>query len=174
MRRRNNSGYRVDIVYINPIINKLHEHMTERVGFEPTVELPPHRFSRPAYSTALAPLQIRPPLAVGPILLPFLWRFRVQVYFTPDRKTDGLPRKRRRSQQGCTHPSFTGRSANLTIFPYRRADCGSLIIYANFECLRVVIDPRRPLLPHSRRRDAIPVRSGCCSAPACGRSLCRN
>src|SRR5207245_2820570 len=29
----------------------------ERVGFEPTVESPPHRFSRPACSTAPAPLR---------------------------------------------------------------------------------------------------------------------
>ena len=41
------------------------------MGFEPTVELPPHRFSRPAYSTAIAPLQIGPGPAVGPVLLPF-------------------------------------------------------------------------------------------------------
>src|ERR1700756_5678610 len=32
---------------------------TERVGFEPTVELPPLRFSRPACSTAPAPLRKR-------------------------------------------------------------------------------------------------------------------
>src|SRR5579862_7695395 len=32
---------------------------TERVGFEPTVELPPLRFSRPACSTAPAPLRER-------------------------------------------------------------------------------------------------------------------
>src|SRR5437870_11044188 len=31
----------------------------ERVGFEPTVELPPLRFSRPACSTAPAPLRKR-------------------------------------------------------------------------------------------------------------------
>ena len=31
---------------------------TERVGFEPTVQLPVLRFSRPAHSTTLAPLQL--------------------------------------------------------------------------------------------------------------------
>src|SRR5438105_2625839 len=35
------------------------EKVTERVGFEPTVELPPLRFSRPACSTAPAPLRKR-------------------------------------------------------------------------------------------------------------------
>src|SRR5262245_23094255 len=33
------------------------EELAERVGFEPTVELPPQRFSRPSSSTAPAPLQ---------------------------------------------------------------------------------------------------------------------
>jgi hypothetical protein len=31
--------------------------MAERQGFEPWVELPPQRFSRPPHSTALAPLR---------------------------------------------------------------------------------------------------------------------
>src|SRR4051812_29465241 len=34
------------------------EDETERVGFEPTVQLPVLRFSRPAHSTTLAPLQL--------------------------------------------------------------------------------------------------------------------
>jgi hypothetical protein len=31
--------------------------MAEGEGFEPSVELPPQRFSRPSHSTALAPLR---------------------------------------------------------------------------------------------------------------------
>ena len=33
-------------------------YVAERVGFEPTVRLHVHRFSRPAHSTTLAPLHI--------------------------------------------------------------------------------------------------------------------
>src|SRR6516165_4379997 len=39
--------------------NRLQTKKAERVGFEPTVELPPLRFSRPACSTAPAPLRER-------------------------------------------------------------------------------------------------------------------
>jgi hypothetical protein len=41
--------------------NVLHRHASncpaEREGFEPSVQLPAHRFSRPAHSAALAPLR---------------------------------------------------------------------------------------------------------------------
>src|SRR5439155_27259278 len=43
--------------------------MAERVGFEPTVQLPGQRFSRPPDSATLAPLHVltRPPQAIRPV-----------------------------------------------------------------------------------------------------------
>ena len=39
--------------------------LAERVGFEPTVELPPRRFSRPELSTAQSPLHVVKDKEVG-------------------------------------------------------------------------------------------------------------
>src|SRR5437762_1592807 len=64
------------------VANKKNERKTalfidvaERVGFEPTVELPPLRFSRPACSTAPAPLRKASGQQTN-IVFCFRWSFR--------------------------------------------------------------------------------------------------